>query len=94
MSNKYNLDLFPFCCGLLFDVIHVPWIEACWLLISNSYPLDTVINRIPYTTYKSIYYSEYTRKSNSKMRSGSDINVTDNIATTVTKPKMTREIES
>lgn len=49
MRCRYNLYLFPFCCGLLADFICVACIEPNSVSTSILYPLVAVSDWIPYT---------------------------------------------
>lgn len=55
MRCKYNLDVFPFCCGLLVDFVCVPLNEASSLPTGNQYVFVNVTDRIQYTNFKSKY---------------------------------------
>lgn len=57
MSCKYNWNVFPFCCGLLFVLVCVAWIGANSVPIGNPYPSMTVTCRIPYGSSKCKYYT-------------------------------------
>lgn len=57
MNCKYNWNLFPFCFGLLVDFMRLAWVEFNSLLTINSHLLVNMIDQIPYTNCKYIYYS-------------------------------------
>lgn len=57
MARKCNSNLLPFCRGPPVDFICIACDETNSVPISNSYPLVTVTDQIPYTNDKSKRYS-------------------------------------
>lgn len=87
MSCKYDSNLFPFLYGHLVDFTRLAWLKANLLITGYSYSLVAVIDRIPYTKYKSKYcnnkHTTLSNCSNVRIFCHSDLKETNNTNSTV-----------